>query len=228
MTRTEHIALKGTREGLVLYLDPEADFGLVLTELNTLLGESDQFLKGAALRCYGGEKEYSEEEQKGLEEVLNKHNLFLLGWLTADEVYTAARKTAATSEPEPARVMEEGMDEGPSLFVERTLRSGASIQYNGHVILIGDVNPGAEIVASGNIVVIGSLKGVAHAGATGNRQAMVSAYHLAPTQLRIADLVTRSPEGQEEWRGPECARIKGDSLVVESITLNGIRGKGLR
>ncbi|NMA69268.1 MAG: septum site-determining protein MinC, partial [Desulfitobacterium sp.] len=118
--------------------------------------------------------------------------------------------------------------EGPSLFVERTLRSGASIQYNGHVILIGDVNPGAEIVASGNIVVIGSLKGVAHAGATGNREAMVSAYHLAPTQLRIADLVTRSPEEQEEWRGPECARIKDGNLVVESLPLNGIRGKGLR
>lgn len=228
MARTEHIALKGTREGLVLFLDPEADFSLVLTELNTLLEESDQFLQGASLRCYGGEKEYSEEERRELEELLKRHELTLLGWLTADEVYSAAKKTAATSEPEPTRTMEEGMMEGPSLFVERTLRSGASIQYNGHVILIGDVNPGAEIVASGNIVVIGSLKGVAHAGATGNREAMVSAYHLAPTQLRIADLVTRSPEEQEEWRGPECARIKDGRLVVESISLNGIRGKGLR
>ncbi|KTE92170.1 septum site-determining protein MinC [Desulfitobacterium sp. LBE] len=226
MTRTEHIALKGTREGLILYLDPEADFSLLMDELKKLLEDSDQFLQGAMVRCYGGEKEYSPEQQEELTCCLAEHSLTLKGWLTAAEVYSSVRKTPAVQE-EPQRIPEEGMEEGPSLFVERTLRSGASIQYDGHVIILGDVNPGAEIVAGGNIVVIGSLKGVAHAGAKGNRNSIVTAYHLVPTQLRIADLVTRSPEGEQEWRGPECARIKDDRLVVEGIQLNGLRGKGM-
>ncbi|AGA70465.1 septum site-determining protein MinC [Desulfitobacterium dichloroeliminans LMG P-21439] len=225
MTRTEHIALKGTREGLILYLDPEADFSTLMDELKKLLDDSDHFLQGAAVRCYAGEKEYTPEQQEKLMSCLTKYSLAFNGWLTSAEVYSSARKTPSVQEVEPPRVMEEGMVEGPSLFVERTLRSGASIQYDGHVIVVGDVNPGAEIVARGNIVVIGSLKGVAHAGATGDRTATVIAYHLAPTQLRIADLVTRSPEDELEWRGPECARIKGDRLVVEGIQLNGLRGK---
>ena len=227
MTRTEHIALKGTREGLILYLDPEAEFSVLMDELKKLLVESDQFLHGATVRCYGGEKEYSPEQQEELTACLAEHSLVLKGWLTAAEVYANARRTPAHPEVELQRVLEEGMEEGPSLFIQRTLRSGASIQYDGHVIVIGDVNPGAEIVATGNIVVIGSLKGVAHAGAKGNRQSTVTAYHLVPTQLRIADLVTRSPEGEQEWRGPECARIKDGRLIVEGIQLNGLRGKGI-
>lgn len=227
MTRTEHIALKGTREGIVLYLDPEADFSVLMEELKKLLRDSDQFLQGATVRCYGGEKEYTAEQIEELTSNLEQYSLTLAGWLTAAEVYTGARKTAVTErEGEAPRVWDEGMEEGNSLFVERTLRSGASIQYDGHVIILGDVNPGAEIVASGNIVVIGSLRGVAHAGATGNRNSTVSSYHLAPTQLRIADLVTRSPEGELDWRGPECARIKEGQLVVEGVQLNGLKGRG--
>lgn len=228
MTRTEHIALKGTREGLVLYLDPEADFSVLMDELKKLLEDSDQFLQGAAVRCYGGEKEYTAEQIEILTSHLEQYSLTLAGWLTAAEVYTGAQKTTVTErEGEASRVWDEGMEEGNSLFVERTLRSGASIQYDGHVIVLGDVNPGAEIIASGNIVVIGSLRGVAHAGATGNRKSTVSSYHLAPTQLRIADLVTRSPEGELDWRGPECAKIKDGQLVVEGVQLNGLRGKGI-
>lgn len=226
MTRTEHIALKGTRDGLVLYLDPEADFAALMDELKKLLEDSDQFLQGAAVRCYGGEKEYSAEQREELTTHLEQYSLTLAGWLTASEVYTGARKTTVSErEGEAPRVWDESVEEGNSLFVERTLRSGASIQYDGHVIVLGDVNPGAEIVASGNIVVMGSLRGVAHAGASGNRKSIVSSYHLAPTQLRIADVVARSPEGELDWRGPECAKIKEGQLVVEGVQLNGLRGK---
>ncbi len=41
--------------------------------------------------------------------------------------------------------------------MQRTLRSGFSVQYKGHVVVIGDVNLGAEIIASGSIVIWGRL-----------------------------------------------------------------------
>ena len=225
MTRTEHVALKGTREGLVLYLDPTADFGLVLNELDALLKDSVQFLQGAAVRCYAGNKEYTEDEHAELSSVLKQHQLEIAGWLTRDEVYAPGKTQAHASEDKEVRNMDEGMVEGNCLFVERTLRSGKSVQFEGHVVVLGDVNPGAEIIATGNIVVLGSLRGVAHAGATGERKASVSAYHLAPTQLRIADLVTRAPDEEADERGPEIARIKNDQLIVEAAGINGWRGK---
>ncbi|AHF07923.1 septum site-determining protein MinC [Desulfitobacterium metallireducens] len=223
----EHIALKGTRDGLVLYLDPESDFLVLMDELQKLLRDSEQFLQGAAVRCYGGNKVFTVEQKEELSQALAQYGLTFAGWLTDEQVYTPGSKTDfANEESEKVRVWDEGMDEGPCLFVERTLRSGASIQFEGHVVVLGDVNPGAEIIATGNIAVMGSLRGVAHAGATGERKATVSAYHLAPTQLRIADLVARSPEGTEDWRGPEIAKIKENQLMVDAIQMTGLRGKG--
>ena len=224
MTRTEHVALKGTRDGLVLYLDPAADFKLLISELDNLMKNSDQFLQGATLRCYAGQREFSEEEHAGLTGALKQCGLEITGWLTPEEVYLPSKARSGAAE-EKTRLWEEGMVEGHCLFIERTLRSGKSVQYEGHVVVLGDVNPGAEIIATGNIVVLGSLRGVAHAGATGDRAASVSALHLAPTQLRIADLVTRAPEDEEDGRGPEVARIKDDQLMVEAAGTSGWRSK---
>ena len=225
MTRTEHVALKGTREGLVLYLDPTADFRLLMNELDKLLKDSVQFLQGATVRCYAGKKEYAEDEHVMLATVLRQHQLELGGWLTTEEVYVPGKVQSYATEDKEKRLWDEGMVEGSCLFVERTLRSGKSVQFEGHVVVLGDVNPGAEIIATGNIVVLGSLRGVAHAGATGERKASVSAYYLAPTQLRIADLVTRAPDEEAGGRGPEIARIKDDQLIVEAAGMNGWRGK---
>jgi len=219
------VVLKGTREGLVLYLDPAADFDLLMDELDKLLKNSVQFLQGATVRCYAGEMEYAEDQHIRLAGILEQYQLEFAGWLTTEEVYVPGQAKSSAAEDRETRLREEGMLEGSCLFVERTLRSGKSVQYEGHVVVLGDVNPGAEIIATGNIVVLGSLRGVAHAGATGERKASVSAYHLAPTQLRIADLVTRAPDGEDSGRGPEIARIKDDQLIVEAAGINGWRVK---
>ena len=225
MTRTEHVVIKGTREGLVLYLDPIADFDLLMNELDKLLERSVQFLQGASVQCYAGQKEYTEEEHASLAAVLEKYRLELTGWLTEAEVYVASNAQSIAVADKETRHWEDGMVEGNCLFVQRTLRSGKSVQFEGHVVVMGDVNPGAEIIATGNIVVLGSFRGVAHAGATGDRKASVSAYHLAPTQLRIADLVTRAPDDQAGGRGPEIASIKDDQLIVDVVIMNGRHGK---
>lgn len=224
MTRTEHLALKGTRDGLVLYLDPAAEFGLLVDELAKLLEKSVQFLQGAAVRCYAGKKEFTEDEHAVLAATLGQYQLELAGWLTEEEVYVPGKSQPYATEDKKNPHWDEGMAEGNCLFVEGTLRSGKSVQFDGHVVVLGDVNPGAEIIAVGNIVVLGSLRGVAHAGATGERKASVSAYHLAPTQLRIADLVTRAPDKGADGRGPEIAKIKDDQLIVEAAGMNAWRG----
>ncbi len=102
-----------------------------------------------------------------------------------------------------------------TIYHEGTLRSGQNIVSEGHLIILGDVNPGAEISAAGNIVVLGQLKGIAHAGAEGDKNATVAALKLIPTQLRIADIITRAPEndGNTEYY-PEIAKIKEGSIYT--------------
>ncbi len=74
-------------------------------------------------------------------------------------------------------------------FHKGSLRSGQRIEYEGSLVIIGDVNPGAEVIAGENIVVVGALRGLAHAGAKGNRDAVIEAVEITSAQIRIADIV---------------------------------------
>jgi len=112
----------------------------------------------------------------------------------------------------------EDMADDNTIMVQRTLRSGQSLQFEGNVVILGDVNPGAEVVATGNVVVMGSLRGVVHAGAEGDNSAAVYAFRLQPTQLRIADRITRAPDGEQSFTTtPEVARIRDGMVVIESF-----------
>ena len=104
-----------------------------------------------------------------------------------------------------------------SVFHTGTLRAGQNLQSEGHLVVLGDVNPGAEVVAAGNIVVLGVLKGLVHAGAGGDRSACVSALQMCPTQIRIADIITRSPDGNIVATEPEIAYVKDDRIYIDSI-----------
>jgi septum site-determining protein MinC len=112
-----------------------------------------------------------------------------------------------------------GIDQGPAKFYRGTVRSGQLISYEGNLVVIGDVNPGGEVVATGNIIVMGSLRGMVHAGADGNKEAIVVAFNLQPMQLRIADVITRSPDEKELKNTftfiPELAYVKDDIVYIE-------------
>jgi septum site-determining protein MinC len=108
------------------------------------------------------------------------------------------------------------------IFVEKTIRSGQRLESVGHVTVLGDVNPGGEVVAAGTVVVWGHVRGVVHAGALGDRQAVICALALEPAQLRIAELITRAPEGGQLRPGqPEIARIQDNVIIVEPWTVRG-------
>lgn len=106
-------------------------------------------------------------------------------------------------------------EELPTKLFKQTLRSGQYMGSQGNLVIIGDVHQGAEIVAYGDILVLGSLRGTAHAGAEGNEKALIWALQFQPTQVRIADHITRPPDEEKKPGGinPEVAFIK-DGLVT--------------
>lgn len=119
--------------------------------------------------------------------------------------------------PEPEAISPES-----TVLIRRTLRSGQSIHFPGNVVVLGDVNPGAEIVAGGSIIVMGTLRGVVHAGATGIKNAVVTAFRLLPTQLRIADQITRAPDGVYPEPGvAETAKIENGVVVIQQYQPSG-------
>ena len=138
----------------------------------------------------------------------------------APTVEHAARVAPAPSEDDDSG----GVRGRRTLTVERTLRSGHSVRFEGDIIVMGDVNPGAQVIASGNVMIFGALKGLAHAGATGDDEAFILAFDLRPTQLRIARKIAIPPERAADARvETEVARIVGDHVVIQPYQIGRTR-----
>lgn len=142
------------------------------------------------------------------------------------ETFKEDKSSSLVRFPRKNSVDVQGFIDENTILIERTIRSGQTISYNGNIVILGDVNPGAEVIAAGDVVVMGVLRGVVHAGASGEGDAVVVAFRLYPTQLRIANHITRAPDGEEELsQWPEVARIKDGVVTIECFQTSNYRSK---
>lgn len=112
------------------------------------------------------------------------------------------------------RAFSEEIESSETKFFKGSLRSGKKVEYEGSIVVLGDVNSGAEVIAGENIVIVGTLRGMAHAGAKGNRKAMISAVSIEAPQIRIADIIKES-EKEEEQERKTYAYIEENKIIIE-------------
>lgn len=100
------------------------------------------------------------------------------------------------------KVFEKDIDLSETKFFKGSLRSGKKLEFEGSLVVLGDVNGGAEVVAGENIVVLGNLRGLAHAGAKGNKKAIIATNKIECPQIRIANIVKEieKEELNEEYK----------------------------
>lgn len=218
-----HVEIKGIREGLLITVG-EGDWPEIRDALLNKIEDQTNFLSGGRIILDVGDHVLRAAELGQLRDTISGDGLFLWAVLsnspvteqTAQTLGLATRIRKSTPEPptHPVQPKETTLTGERAVFVQRTLRSGYSIQNKGHVVVIGDVNPGAEIIAGGNIIVWGRLRGMVHAGAEGNEQAVVCALDLSPTQLRIAGQIATTPQRKGKPQ-PEVARLQEGQVVAE-------------
>jgi septum site-determining protein MinC len=208
------IVIKGSKDGLRLQLDEAAAWPDVLEALRGQFGQGANFFHGAQIIVDIGERALAEDQLAGLLALMKEHGVRPESLAsTARESRNAARSVGLAARP--LMRAPEAEERGEAGFIARTVRSGQIVRHHGHVTVLGDVNAGAEIIAGGNVIVWGRLRGTVHAGALGDRSALIGALELAPTQLRIADLIARSPEGGAN-QFAEVAFIENDQINVEA------------
>lgn len=214
--------VKGTKDGILISLEqnewPEARKNLI-----SHIDENRAFFEGARVILDVGDRILRAKELGELRDTLSNQGVLLSGMLSKSMVTqesaqllglsTSLKKpeTKTKSSMKPLDTLLQGES---AVMVQRTMRSGFKVAYQGHVVVLGDVNPGAEIIASGSIVVWGRLRGTAHAGAEGDESAVICALDLSPTQLRIAAKAATTPQDQEQPQ-PEIASIKENQIVAE-------------
>ena len=215
------IKIKGLRDGLLITTGDGEWKALVAALFEQIQGQ-ESFFQGARIALDVGAQSLRVNELVLLRDKLSEYEISL--WAVLSESPTT-EKTAQllglatrVSKPRPEEnrqfTVEQSGDQ-TALFLDKTLRSGTRVEFPGHIVVLGDVNPGAEIVAEGNVIVWGRVRGMIHAGAKGDTSAIICALDLSPTQLRIANEVSAILEPQNNPR-PEVASLNESGKLQSS------------
>ncbi|WP_102345410.1 septum site-determining protein MinC [Bacillus sp. Marseille-P3661] len=204
--KQQFVTIKGTKSGLSLHLDDSCSFQQLLKELEEKLSTNQQ--KDSPLISVDikvGNRYLNRQQQDEIREIIRSKKKLVIGSfesnvLTKEEALEWKKQTDITT-------------------VAKIIRSGQVFQVPGDLLLIGDVNPGGTVIAGGNIFVLGVLRGIAHAGCYGNDDAVITASVMKPMQIRINNLVSRSPDNQDAGNEMECAFIDTheNQIIIDRV-----------
>lgn len=97
-----------------------------------------------------------------------------------------------------------------------SLRSGQRLEFEGTLIILGDVNDGAEAIAGENVIVVGNLRGLAHAGAKGNKKAIIAANKIDSPQIRISNIIKEMEKNDDDYNvALTYAYVDEDKIIIE-------------
>ena len=175
---------------IVVKINEELSQKEILDSVKKKIAEIKKIRKENDLPLFITGKNLSEEESKEIEKIIKDKIDIQITFdipkiLELHGIKKAFNKEIAVSETK---------------FHRGALRSGQRIEYEGSLVVLGDVNAGAEVIAGENIVVLGILRGLAHAGAKGNKEAIIAAASIEAPQIRISNIIKERTKAEIQDR----------------------------
>lgn len=215
----EIVKIKGSKSGLQLSFAEDAAFDDVYGDIEEKLTSGTGFFLRGTLVLFPPNV-FDEKARARLQKLFHAHGLICRTMSpeggAANQVRRQPQEKHAQQEA-PASTDSKKEKVQEMVVVNRTLRGGQEIRTESSVMVCGNVNPGAQIIAGGSIDIRGTCRGMVHAGAFGDNTAFIIADHLMPTQIRISNLIARSPDEMEKTDRAERAFIKEGRIVIEPI-----------
>ena len=219
-----NLIFRGSKNGLYIFLKESMSIDEIRENLEKKIKPSLKFFEGARVANFKG-KSLTREEFESLCELMNSEfKMIVSGSYEESQENPQEKEEVKEDQFEDTKFDKVSCDElanGDILMARTTIRSGQLINSKGNIVIVGDVNPGAFLRAAGSIIVMGNMRGVAHAGMNGDYDAFIAAFNLQATQLRICDIITRSPDGGSvKAASPEIAAVKQGMIVIEAYLPN--------
>ena len=176
----QKVVIKSNKYGLIVHMDPEAEYKQILEELRTSFTESAKFFKDASMAItFEGRVLTKPQEEEIIDLITDIAHIHIVCIFDKNENTERLYKS----------VVEECLEDLPrreGQFYRGTLKKRQVLETEKSIIILGDVEFGATVVSRGNIVVLGTIRGTVHAGAAGNKNAFVVALAMKPQMLKIA------------------------------------------
>lgn len=200
-----------TNENLIIKLNEEAEQKEIVESLKKKITQLKKLYKDAKTPILVTGKVLKENEKVEIKNIIQEKIDVKVSFDMPQELGLHGIKKSFSQEIESSRTK----------FHKGAVRSGQKIEYEGSIVVLGDVNGGAEIIAGDNVIVLGVLRGLAHAGAYGNKKAIIASASIDCKQIRIADIIKEmEEETDEEGNVITSARktyayVDNDKLILE-------------
>lgn len=167
------------KENIELKIKEEGNITDVLSELKGKLPELKKFYKEEKTPIFITGKILKNTEMDEIQDIIKKE-------INVDIQFDSPTALGLHG---IKKTFKKDVDISRTKFYRGSFRSGQRIEFEGSIVIMGDVNDGAEVIAEDNIVILGNLRGMAHAGAKGNEKAIISANIIESSQIRIANAI---------------------------------------
>ncbi len=206
------VVIKSSKAGMTVILDDSLPFDELLAAIGTKFRESARFWGSVQMTLTLEGRALTPEEEFLIVDTITRNSQVEILCLLDTDAERIERCEKALND----KLMELNSQTGQ--FYRGSLKKGDSLESEASIVVIGDVDHGARIIAKGNIIVLGELKGTAAAGMAGNRDAVVVALEMAPTQIRISGATSRFNEKNKRLgRGPMIASVEMDEVLIRPI-----------
>ncbi|MBC7194848.1 MAG: hypothetical protein H5U37_04250 [Caldisericia bacterium] len=196
------VNFKGTKDGIIAYVDLSYSFNTILKALEKKISEREDFFRGGSIKFFPITGSFSENEIYEIRNLMeNKFDIDC-------EFFEREEEKEKLVEKDKKFILKD------FLVIKRILRSGQTLNYSGNIILIGDVNEDAEISAGGSLFVFGSLRGSVIAGRDSGEEAIVVATNLRPKRLQIGDIVLEEDISKRRKEVASIAMVENGKIVI--------------
>lgn len=201
----ELVSIKGTRDGLVIFFDPDREFEEIKKNLKHKIEAARDFFRGAKFTFYQDSPSFDSRQRAELINLCQEYGLVLtphIRW---------------PGQPRPA-VHNSAPERAGLIF--SNLRAGQEISSPGNLVLVGNVHPGARVLAGKDIVIMGRCRGDVHAGVPDDPKAMVVALDFRPNRLTIAGVEADLRGSDLSAGSPRMALLENGKVTVRPYLKN--------
>lgn len=213
----QFVVMKSFQNGISIHMDPEADFSMILSEIADKFTNARAFFKDIKVALSLEGRSLSTEEEKQIIQTISDHSDVQIICLIGKNEESGKGIIKALKRVETEK------EEYNGRFHRGSIYAGQTLETEGSIVIIGNVEKGASVIASKDIIVIGALLGEAYAGASGNDSHFICALKFDPEKCKIGNVRYHKAKekglfGNKNKFVPQIAYIKNNEIQLDNIT----------
>ena len=219
----ELVRIKSFSKGLIIQLDAEASFDVILSETAEKFRDGKTFFGNACVAITFQGRVLSEPEQIEMIDVIQFNCDLKVICIVAEDDEKDKVFVKAMQHTQRQQMIQTEMGQEIQIF-RGSLKDGENLDTPSNIVILGNVDSGCRVFSEKSILIFGGLYGEAHAGyGTKDVSQVVIALEMAPEALSIGDF-TYIPPQKAKW-GKNKERQSAREIQTLKKTARAIAAK---